>query len=501
MAPKTGTAGTDPAFDVVRFTRIAARQRSRREHRYRDVLVDVYSTGLGLAVVLMMLGSLIFAVRTHLVLELGTASSATVTIPQEYLPAGLTVAGLLAVALFSRKIGPVNVRRTEGFWWLGLPVGRRRMVEGSFLRRVLLLCLGAAVVYLPFSVLTFLTAQPLGHALASATFGLAAASVMLLSAIRQVPGLSQGPVPTLVLSLATSALPSVASAGLYWPAVVLMAAVLGLWLLVAAKLGSIPGADLSRGGAVAGHAGSAVFFMDVNELTRAFSGTPGSGSVSTFRRLYALPAARPWTALLLADATAFLRHTTQWHTLVALLALGLAVMMADGGLVLPARLAVLLAAGCAAASAVGVVAKRTAITPGVDAALPLHPAAVRLSRMVLPALALSFWMGCLAGGLVLLGLADPALLVPGAIAGLGMGAAAVRGAYRRAPDWSRPPVETPFGPVPSAQLRSFTAGIDTVVIAMAPVLLALYVGQVPGILVVAQLVASTLAVLMAAFSR
>lgn len=501
MAPKTGTSGTDTAFDVVRFTRTAARQRSRREHRYRDVLVDVYSTGLGLAVVLMMLGSLVFAVRTHLVLEPRTASSATMTIPQEYLQAGLTVAALLAVALFSRKIGPVNVRRTEGFWWLGLPVGRRRMVEGSFLRRVVLLFLGTTVAYLPFSVLASLGAQPLGHVLASVTFGLAAAAVMLLAAIRQVPGRSQGPVPTLVLSVATSVLPSVASAGLYWPPMVLAVAVLALWLLIAPRTGTVPGVELTRGGAVAGHAGSAVFFMDVNELTRAFSGTPGSGSVSRFRRLYALPARRPWTALLLADATAFLRHTTQWRTLAALLALALAVMMTDGGLALPARLAVLFVAGCAAASAVGVVAKRTAITPGVDAVLPLHPATVRTSRMMLPALALSLWMGCLMGGMILLGLAGPALLLPGAIAGLGMGAGAVRGAYRRAPDWSRPPVETPFGPVPSAQLRSFTAGIDTVLIAMAPVLLALYSGQVPGLLVVAQLVASAIAVLMAAFSR
>lgn len=501
MAQKSGTAGANTAFDVVRFTRASARQRSRREHRYEDVLVDVYSTGLGLAVVLMMLGSLVFAVRTHLVLEPGAASSATLMIPQEYFRAGLTAAALLAVAAFSRKIGPVNVRRPEGFWWLGLPVGRRRMVEGSFLRRVLMLGLGTAVAYLPFSVLTFLTAQPVGHILAAVTFGLAAAAVMLLSAMRQVPGRNHGPVPTLVLSVATSALPSVASAGLYWPGVVLMVAVLALWLLVASRLGNIPGADLTRGGAVAGHAGSAVFFMDVNELTRAFSGTPGSGSLPRFRRLYALPAARPWTALLLADATAFLRQATQWRTLGALLVLGLAVMMADGGLALPARLAVLLVAGCAAASAVAAVAKRTAITPGVDAVLPLHPAAVRLSRMMLPMLALALWMGCLAGGLVALGMAGPMLLIPGTIAGLGMGAAAVRGAYRRAPDWSRPPVETPFGPVPTAQLRSFTAGIDTVVIAMAPVLLALYAGQIPAVLIVAQLVASAVSVLMAAFSR
>jgi len=82
-----------------------------------------------------------------------------------------------------------------------------------------------------------------------------------------------------------------------------------------------------------------------------------------------------------------------------------------------------------------------------------------------------------------------------------MGAGSIRAAIRTQPDWSAPPVETPFGPVPRAQLGSLLRGLDVTILAMIPLMVALYLGYVPPLVAVVQLVFSAGIVLVVALSR
>ena len=132
--------------------------------------------------------------------------------------------------------------------------------------------------------------------------------------------------------------------------------------------------------------------------------------------------------------------------------------------------------------------------------LPLSPATVRLSRMTLPAVVLALWTAVFCAALVLLGAGEPSLIVLGALAGVGFGASAVRGAYRVQPDWTIPPKDTPFGPMPSAQAGSMVRGLDTTLLALVPLLLGLFLGYVPGVLLLTQAAFSAVCVLVLMFS-
>jgi len=108
----------------------------------------------------------------------------------------------------------------------------------------------------------------------------------------------------------------------------------------------------------------------------------------------------------------------------------------------------------------------------------------------MPAMVLACWMGGLTGILAALGAAGPLLVVMGVAAGAGMAAGTLRAAARPATDWSRPPVETPFGPVPRDQLSTLLRGTDLTVLVMFPVMLALILDAASPMLVLAQLALS-----------
>ena len=102
--------------------------------------------------------------------------------------------------------------------------------------------------------------------------------------------------------------------------------------------------------------------------------------------------------------------------------------------------------------------------------------------------------------LVLLGAGDPSLIALGALAGVGFGASAVQGAYRVQPDWSLPPKDTTFGPMPSAQAGAMIRGFDTTLLALVPLLLGLFLGYVPGVLLLAQAGFSAVCLLVVMYS-
>ena len=156
----------------------------------------------------------------------------------------------------------------------------------------------------------------------------------------------------------------------------------------------------------------------------------------------------------------------------------IALVLADAALPALVQLLVITIAGCVTAGSMGVVAQRTALVPDLDSMLPVSSWAVMLSRMFMPAAVMSLWMAAVTGMLVIVGAGGPALILLGAVSGLGMGAGSVRAATKPPTDWTAPAAETPFGPVPRAQIAALIRGLDVTVLSMVPVLLALYIGDV-----------------------
>ena len=84
---------------------------------------------------------------------------------------------------------------------------------------------------------------------------------------------------------------------------------------------------------------------------------------------------------------------------------------------------------------------------------------------------------------------------------MGFGTSAVRGAYRVQPDWTIPSKDTPFGPMPSAQAGSLIRSLETTLLALVPLLLGLFLGYVPGVLLLAQAGFSAVCVFVVMYSR
>lgn len=502
-------------FDPMRFTRAAARSYRKRQFRLREAAVDLYTAVLSLGVVAAFTVPVLVYFREQLLLSAGTpertlAQGSWLLLPQEAALYGAAVAALAGVAAAGRRLGPVSVSRAEARWLLSLPRERRPMVSRGIRRRALLIGTAGAAVHLAYSFVAVPGAWDAGMgdpAAGAAVAGLGTAVMLLLAALVQTgPSITSGRqnwmTAGVVLAAAAAAagLPGPALAGNRWPLVLAGMATAGLWLLLHSRLERISGAELVRGGAVSGHAGAAVYFMDVNEISRALS-APAKPAVAVLgRSLNARPGTGPAQALLRADLVAFLRTPGKLLLPAAALLVCAVVVLLDSGVPVYAQLTVIALAACAVTSAAGAVARQTALLPGVDRLLPLPHPVVRSSRMVASAVALALWMAVLGIGLTLAGAAAPGIIGLGVLSGVGLGAAAVRGGYREAPDWSAPPVDTPFGPVPSAQLGDLGRGLDTAFLSLFPFLLALYVGTSPALAAV-QGAASAAAVLVTVLSR
>ena len=512
---RTTVASAPPQFNPARYTRTISRSHRRGSTRLREVLLDAYTTALGVGTVLALAGGLVLALRNEVALAVGSGAGARRTIVAAQwtgLPDGAAVtvllfAALAAVLAGARKLGPVAVAPAEGYWWLSLPVDRSPFLAGRLLRRLVLVWAVGAALYLPIGVITDLQATPTGQAAGAAVFGLVVVCAVLMAGLRQTGGRrprsrpALETLPGLAVLAYCSAIPRRAAQGEAWRIVTVLTLVLVLWLLVSSRMERIPRRELIRGGAVSGHAGAALYLMDTNELGRAFATAPGARTSRRARSWYAKGARSPFGALLRADATAFLRTPGLWGRPVLLLLLCVAVLLAAGSQPALMQLAIILLTVCGTVPALGALARQTAITPGLDSLLPLSQALVGLSRTALPAAALILWSAAFCAVLVLLGAGSPALIGLGALAGAGFGAAAVRGAYRPLPDWTAPPSETVFGPVPTAQTGSLARGLDTVLLAAAPLLLGLFLGYVPALLFLVQAVFSTACVLLVMYSN
>ena len=493
------------AAEIVSFTRRSTRQYKRSRTSWGERFVDAYSWGLGIGVSLAIAASFVLALRNEIADHASAGNSIIGTqwlvLPVPVLWTSVTYAFLLVVAHLARKLGPITVGGPESTWWLSLPIDRRPMVLPPFLRKAALTGAGLAVVYFPFSLVTAVDRSVTGHFLASAAFGSAGVIAVTLAAFQQlgVLGPRLGRAVTMAVLLACAVLPAVS--GSPWPSALAGVAAVVLLAVVGPRAGEVSGEELIRGGAVAGHTGASLFMMDSNEVLRALGAGRKTVDAGRAASLLARPARGPLRALIRADTVAFLRLNPPLIPSLLWLAACIAVLLVEGGLPELAQLAVIVIAGCATASGMGSVARKTALVPALDGLLPLHPALVRTSRTLMPCLAMAAWMATLSGLLVFLGASDPALITVGALSGVGMGAGTLRSATKSAPDWSAPPVDTPFGPVPRAQLGSLMRGLDVTILATVPLLVALYLGYTPWSVVIVQALFSTGIVLVSVLSR
>ncbi|GAB3550967.1 hypothetical protein GCM10027404_19190 [Arthrobacter tumbae] len=491
------------AGEIVRFTRRSARRYNRSRTSLPDLFVDVYVSVLALGCAVALAVSFVLALRGEFAqrsaTDSGLIADPVLVLPSQALEVLLTFAALAAVVVLGRRLGPLAVGGPESTWWLSLPVDRRPMVWGPFLRRAVLAGAGATVAYTPVSILGALERAPLTHAYAAATFGVLVVAAMGTAALLQGSGRSVG------LKFAAA---GIAVAGAFatvlvpsaWSFGAALVLAMALLRLVSPRAGLVSGGELTRAGAVSGHVGSSLYFMDSNELLRAVR----ADSRTAHRRgarYFRWPMRSPFAALLRADVVGFLRLHPTPTTAVLWLVACVAVMLVDGGLPVFVQLGAVVLAGCAVASGFGAVARRAALVPELDGLVPVNPTLVRASRAAMPAATMMLWMALLGGVLAFLGAAGPMLILVSALAGIGMGAGTVRGASRPATDWSAPPVETPFGPVPRAQLAALLRGVDVTVLSLMPVVLTLYLGVVALPVLVVQAVISGVVFLVVAMTN
>lgn len=489
------------ARDIVRFTRRSARQYNRARSSARDLFVDVYSNALAGACVVMMVASLVVALRDEIAAR-SIGETSLVSARWQVLPAGilwmvLTYVVLVGVVLLARRMGPATVSQAEGAWWLPLPIDRRPMVLSSFVRRLIAGGIAASVAYVPFSLLTALDQSPSAHAIAAVTFGGGVVLAVAGAAVLQLTPASRALRAASIIGLVPVAvLPSLSP--VIWPLVLVLVTAMMLVAYVLPRVGNVRGAELQRGGAVSGHAAASIFFIDVNELRRSLAAEPPSGLSGRGSRYYARPTRWAFAAVVRADVVAFLRLQPSPTAALVWLGICASVTLVTPALPVFLQLIIILIAGCVTTAGTGTAARRTAVIPELDALLPISPVLVRCSRTLMPALAMATWSGTLAAALVMLGAGPHSLILIGVLAGLGMGAGAVRAATRPPTDWTTPPVETPFGSVPRDQMSSLLRGMDMTILAMVPFLLALYLGAVHPWLILAQIIASTTAIIVQA---
>ncbi|GEO97439.1 DUF6297 family protein [Kocuria turfanensis] len=234
-------------------------------------------------------------------------------------------------------------------------------------------------------------------------------------------------------------------AGLFW-----------VWALRWAR--TLNGVQLRETGARTRHLSNAVALLSTHDLTAALAPTTVTG-------VRGLPGSTPgWvtgphTVVLFASLTAL--RTTRWRASL-IVDLGLTMVL----LASFAHTAVL--AGWTALLVVGYrgLNRGTAYLGDLRAGaaaernLPIGPTAAALVHLVIPC---ALNTAILAAVALLSGLAAGTswgvLLLLGAVAGAGIGAAGLYRALAPTPDHTQPPIDTPLGPVPVTQLIGYSRGL------------------------------------------
>lgn len=496
------TGAVPAARSIRRFTAEAARVRA--DAHVGALLVDVYSVVLSVAIAV--------GIALGVVQQLRVALPPT---PDVDRPGGLSLPVLVAVLLvgaagalvgLAGRLGPVGAGGAEGAWWLPLPVDRRGLLRPAAIRLPVLAALTGAVVVglLEAGLLgrggADLVRSALVGAAGSAALVLAAALVQSSGVPRRATALAgdvllvAAPLAAVVLVVSGTAPATLPVPP--WPVVV--AALLAVAALAAAadaRLGRLPARTVRESGSVATQAVGAVVSLDSRELGRALAGgvlRPARRWSSRLRTVRG-----PVTALVTADLVLLRRSPRHLVQLaVAVLVPVLVTVVPQLASPLGVVLAVVVGGG-AAASAGADGARWAEMAPVLDRALPLRHTTVRRVRMVVPGLVALVW------GLATLAAvarwADGPLvdwLVLAVASTPVWAAAAVRAAYRPAPDWGKNLVSTPAGAVPTGVLAVIARGPDLVALCLLPLWVAIGLATVSTPVLTAQLVLSAVAVLV-----
>jgi len=252
--------------------------------------------------------------------------------------------------------------------------------------------------------------------------------------------------------------------------------------------------------AVADQAGGAILSLDTRELGRALS-RAGSTRGGKVRRPTRFGLVRgPVSALVAADLTLLRRSPSALAQLVGLTALVIVAQQVPaftGGF----GLFVLLVVAGFRAAQLGAEGARTAeMVPALDAMVPLSARDARLARAVAPSLTA---LVALVVGTVPLVLTtgEPLWFGLVAVGAVGMGAAAVRGAYRKPPNWSGPLMATPAGALPTGATSMIAQGPDAAVLSAIPLGICLLVGTPTPALIVFQGITVWIALAVASHVR
>lgn len=499
VAPAEGVTPIPAPRSIRRYTAQVARLRSGAG--LGEVLGDVYyavvMAAIGLGVALGVAGHL----RTTMPAVPDEALGTGVSLPTVVAVFGVVVAG--TVLSLAARLGPVGAGGAEATWWLGTPVDRRGLLRPTAFRLPVVAGLaGGAVLALLDGGL--LADHGIGHVLRVAgVAALLCAALVLVAGLLQSRGVPRrstalagdvviavGPVLALAAALLgwrVSALPDVP----VWVIVVLLLAVAALGVWLDTRLGRIRGRHLRESGSVATQAAGALVSLDSRELGRALTDSAVRPRRRRVRRMRLVRG--PQSAVVVADLTVLLRsprHLVQ--LLVSALVPVVVVITPQLAGAVGVVIAVLLS-GYVGMLATGEGARRAEMAPIVDRLLPLSAARVRRVRLVVPGVAMLLWsvvafaaVGLWEGDLL-------AWLLLGVLSSPVWAGAALRAAYRPAPNWSGPLVATPMGALPGGVAGVLSRGPDVALLGMIPVIICVALSTVVPTLLVIQVALSAIA--------
>ncbi|MBD7950144.1 DUF6297 family protein [Oerskovia rustica] len=419
-----------------------------------------------------------------------------------------TIQALASVALLALmtgmavRLGPLGTGSAGVRWWVPMPVDRRGLLTPSYWRGV-----AVAVVVGAGGLAAIALASGADPGVAGRSAALGAAAGLLLvglagliqprtrvaATVARVSDVLIAAVPVAGVVLVAAGWSDLRELSVpSWVVVVVGAGALALAVVWWRRLVALGAQVLRTQSAVADQAGG--------EFGRALS-RAGSTRGGRARRPSRFAVVRgPVSALVAADLTLLRRSPSAVAQLVGLTALVIVAQQVpafEGGF----GLFVLLVVAGFRGAQLGAEGARTAeMVPALDAMMPLSARDARLARTVVPTLTALL---ALVVGIVplVLGTGEWLWFALVVVVAVGMGAAAIRGAYRKPPNWSGPLVATPAGALPTGAASMIAQGPDVAVLSAIPLGICLLVGAPTLTLVLFQGIAVWIALAVASHVR
>ncbi|WP_336706091.1 DUF6297 family protein [Oerskovia sp. USHLN155] len=427
-----------------------------------------------------------------------------------------TIQALASVALLALmtgmavRLGPLGTGSAGVRWWVPMPVDRRGLLTPSYWRGV-----AVAVVVGAGGLAAIALASGADPGVAGRSAALGGAAGLLLvglagliqprtrvaATVARVSDVLIAAVPVAGVVLVAAGWSDLRELSVPpWVVVVVGAGALALAVVWWRRLEALGAQVLRTQSAVADQAGGAILSLDTRELGRALS-RAGSTRGGRARRASRFATVRgPVSALVAADLTLLRRSPSAVAQLVGLTALVIVAQQVpafEGGF----GLFVLLVVAGFRGAQLGAEGARTAeMVPALDAMMPLSARDARLARTVVPTLTALL---ALVVGIVplVLGTGEWLWFALVVVVAVGMGAAAIRGAYRKPPNWSGPLVATPAGALPTGAASMIAQGPDVAVLSAIPLGICLLVGAPTLTLVLFQGIAVWIALAVASHVR